>query len=344
MLPIAALDESWRDQRARRLARYARAPALGRAGLELGPMTVIAKRIRDRWGGPDLALAGNEARILALLSVAHGRPVSPSVIGDLRRAAKAMARGDRALAAIHLAHTGLPRIAEDEETAFRLFAAEMLLDAGLCPRQLMEGLGLDPWPLAAIKYDPGEPRLPAGQTGGGEWTDGGAGVGANPNSMIVPADYVAPTDKRSDLSPEDGARIAGKAEAWAGTMYAPSNTLYAGPNAKQGTAADCSGSVWAIYGQAGLPYKYESSAAFASAAASLAIPFRQLDPSEAPQPGDVVVYASGHMSTVASIDSATGETMVWSAHRAGFRFGLFSVDYFQGAQTRFRYQNGGTEI
>ena len=158
MHSIAALERAWRGQRARRLARYATLPALAEAGLELGAQTVIARRVRDRWGGPDLALVGNEARILALLSVAHGKPVSPSVIANLRRAAKAMARGDKALAAIHIAHTGLPRIDRDEGTAFRLFAAERLLDDGLDPRDLMTGLGLDPWPLDALKYNQGEPR------------------------------------------------------------------------------------------------------------------------------------------------------------------------------------------
>jgi hypothetical protein len=157
MIALDTLNDAWRTQRARRLARYRRLPALAETGLELGPMTVIARRVRDRWGGPDLALMGHEARILALLSVAYLHPVSPSVIGHLRRATKASARGDRALATMHLAHTGLAPIDEDEPTAFRLFAAEMRLDAGECPRQLMHGLGIDAWPLAAVKYAPAEP-------------------------------------------------------------------------------------------------------------------------------------------------------------------------------------------
>jgi hypothetical protein len=158
MLSHAALEGAWRGQRARRLARYARLPALAEAGLTLGAMTILAGRVRDRWGASDLALKGNEARILALLAVAYGHPVSPSVIAELRRAAKAYARGDKALAAMHIAHTGLRKIDEDERTAFRLFAAERLLDAGLCPRELLTGIGLDPWPLDAIKYSPNQPR------------------------------------------------------------------------------------------------------------------------------------------------------------------------------------------
>jgi hypothetical protein len=173
MIQFDTLDAAWRDERARRLAKFRRLPALAEYGLELGAMTVLAKRIRDRWGAVDLALDGREARILALLAVAYWHPVSPSVIGNLRRAAKAMARGDRALAAIHIAHSGLQKIDEDERTAFRLFAAERLLDAGVSPRELMTGLGLDPWPLDAIKFNPGEPRDERGR-----WTDGGGAIAA----------------------------------------------------------------------------------------------------------------------------------------------------------------------
>ena len=170
MIAFDTLAAAWRNERARRLARYRRLPALADHGLELGAMTVLARRTRDRWGATDLALGGREARILALLAVAYWRPVSPSVIGDLRRAAKATARGDTALAAIHLAHSGLPKIDADEGTAFRLFAAERLLDAGVGPRALMRGLGLDTWPLDAIKagFDPGASRDERGR-----WTNGG---------------------------------------------------------------------------------------------------------------------------------------------------------------------------
>lgn len=34
----------------------------------------------------------------------------------------------------------------------------------------MKGLGLDPWPLDTLaKYSADQPRLPAGQAGGGQW-------------------------------------------------------------------------------------------------------------------------------------------------------------------------------
>lgn len=169
MIAHDSLRDAWRRERARRLARYHSLPALGEDGLTVGPLTVLAKRVADRWNAPDLAFEDNGSRALALLAVAYWRPVSPAVIANLRRAAKAMARGDRTLAAIHVAHTGLEKIAADDNTAFRLFAAEKLLDTGVAPRELMTGLGLDPWPLDALaKFDPGQPRDDHGR-----WTSGG---------------------------------------------------------------------------------------------------------------------------------------------------------------------------
>ena len=187
MIEFSTLDAAWRDERARRLAKFRRLPALAEHGLELGAMTVLAKRIRDRWGAADLAVDGREARILALLAGAYWHPVSPSVIGNLRRAAKAMARGDRALAAIHIAHTGLQKIDQDERTAFRLFAAERLLDAGVSPRELMCGLGLDPWPLDALKYNPAESRDERGR-----WTsEGGDASRTMPTASVDDFDVEA---------------------------------------------------------------------------------------------------------------------------------------------------------
>jgi hypothetical protein len=327
MIQFTALDAAWRDERARRLAKFRRLPGLAERGLELGAMTVLAKRTRDRWGAADLALDGGEARILALLAVAYWHPVSPSVIGNLRRAAKAFARGDQALAAIHIAHTGLAKIDEDERIAFRLFAAEQLLDAGVGPRELMIGLGLDPWPLDQIKFNPAEPRDEHGR-----WTDGGSGA----SPRLIPAVHSAPAGKNRDLSPEDGRQIVDVAKGWEETPYAPKHTQYAGPNATQGKSggADCSGSVWAIYGQAGLNYRYTDTADFAAEAASGAIPFREVA-EEDRQPGDVVLYPGpGHMSIYA------GDDTVWGAHKPNLPFDQKPLKYFdeRGGHRIYRYQ------
>ena len=100
-------------------------------------------------------------RLVVLLSAVYGRPVSPLVLKQARRAAGHWRCGDQALAHIELAFTRLPRL-EREEDAFRLFLAEALLDDGMSPRDLARELGLSTLDLAVLKYDPDQPRNPAG--------------------------------------------------------------------------------------------------------------------------------------------------------------------------------------
>jgi hypothetical protein len=62
-------------------------------------------------------LRGQEARILALLSVAYGKAVSPAVLGNIKRAGKIWHEGDDCLAYIHLAHAGLSKSQDPYESA-----------------------------------------------------------------------------------------------------------------------------------------------------------------------------------------------------------------------------------
>lgn len=112
-----------------------------------------------RLGGGDGRF--DDGRFLVLLSAVHGRPMSPLVLKQARRAAGHWRRGDKALAHIELAFARLPRL-EGEDDAFRLFMAEALLDDGMSPRDLACGLGFAALGAALGKYDPDQPRVPAG--------------------------------------------------------------------------------------------------------------------------------------------------------------------------------------
>jgi len=74
---------------------------------------------------------------------------------------------------------------ETNEQAFRLFAADALLETGLSPRRLMKALDLDPAPLDLLqKYNPDQPRIPAGNgRPSGRWGDGG-GAAATPAPKV----------------------------------------------------------------------------------------------------------------------------------------------------------------
>jgi len=181
---------------------------------------VIARQANDRYGAPYLAIEGEERRILALLSVAYWRTARPAVIVQLRRASLALARGNRPLAAILVAHSGLSRLEEDERIGFRLFASEKLLDAGVTPRDLLKGLGLDLRPLDALAkdYDPDEPRVPAGQPGGGQWTSesGSANLGDGAEDEHIEI-RDQPTVPQTDPGPQrSGSRVSANDPAkWA---------------------------------------------------------------------------------------------------------------------------------
>lgn len=89
-----------------RQAALHRSLTITSAGLALGTGTVLARMKRD--GPPyQLAIDGEEERILALLSVAFDKSVSTRAIGNLRRASEQWSRGDKCLAHIHLAHAGV---------------------------------------------------------------------------------------------------------------------------------------------------------------------------------------------------------------------------------------------
>ena len=143
-----------------------------------------------------------------------------------------------------------------------------------------------------------------------------------------------------DISPEEGQRIVDQAETWKKTPYAGSQSPYAGGNAKKGGdgGADCSGSVHAIYHEAGKDYPYTPSKNFADATASGKIPFREISTSEK-QPGDVVLYP-GHMSISDGKNFDGGGDKVHSANRDGGKpFGQTQESYYGTNARYFRFLN-----
>jgi hypothetical protein len=143
-------------------------------GLVLGD-AVLAPLRSERDGAPEIAIDGAEERILALLAVAYGKAAQSGVLGMIRRAARYWHRGEKDLAAIEIALTGLPPLVHKEQASARLHLGETLLAAGLGPRELIELRDRDPSPLDVLKagYNPDEPRVPAGNPDGGQWASEG---------------------------------------------------------------------------------------------------------------------------------------------------------------------------
>ena len=137
-------------------------------GLVMGAGTVMAAA--DAKGGLR-SLDGQEARVLALLSVAYGRAVEPSALNAIDRAGKRWKDGEDCLALIHLALAGLHRL-DDRDAARRLFMADRLMETGIEPGLILRALDLDATACDAFKlYNEAQPRVPAGSGDtSGEWT------------------------------------------------------------------------------------------------------------------------------------------------------------------------------
>jgi len=100
------------------------------------------------------------------------------------------------------------------------------------------------------------------------------------------------------IAGEEGQQIVDMAKSWEKTPY-----LFGG---KSKSGADCSGSTWAIYKEAGFPYKYLPSASFPNSS--------NFQPSldNIPQVGDVGRW-NGHMAIYDP--NAPDGNNVWTAHR-----------------------------
>jgi hypothetical protein len=139
-------------------------------GLALGAGTILLPAVGPRC----LAnLRGEEARLLALLSATYDEAISPSVLGNIKRAAKSWLGGDDTLAAIHLAHAALPRPGDPDEAARRLFITDAFIKSGTHPLAILQALDLDAAYVERVAkyYNEFEPRVPAGNgIFSGRWT------------------------------------------------------------------------------------------------------------------------------------------------------------------------------
>ena len=143
--------------------------------LLLGAGTALAKSASVASAGTDDVGSRDDARLVALLSATHRRPVAPRSIAHLRRAVVKRREGDTTLALIHLALSGVAKLERPAEDARRLFVADELLKAGVLPRIVADVFarfvgGLDELERA---YNPDQPRVPAGNgRPSGQWTSG----------------------------------------------------------------------------------------------------------------------------------------------------------------------------
>ena len=171
----------------------------------LGADTPLVRRT----GAGRFGVGEDGGRCLALLSVLCRRPVEADMLRPIEAAAIHWASGDKALANLRLVFSGLPKLHAPADAA-RLQAAAYCLDNGMAPRDLMTALDLDPSVLDLVKFDPDQPRVPAGNgEESGRWTsDDGVGT---PNIVPVASSgplkpegiEVVPSPPLDPLDPHD---------------------------------------------------------------------------------------------------------------------------------------------
>lgn len=120
----------------------------------------------------EVGAALDETQLATLLAAAHGRPFEAAAIRHIRRGLEKQLDGDLVLALVHLALSGAAQLGRPREDARRLFLADAPMKIGVQPVVVMKGLGLDMTPSdeALEKYSPDQSRVPAGNSGGGQWT------------------------------------------------------------------------------------------------------------------------------------------------------------------------------
>jgi hypothetical protein len=193
----------------------------GPDGLTLGAGTVLAP-VEDL-SSADLLDARSEARLCALLSAAYLRPVAPQTIRYIRRGAASWRDGDKAMAAMHLAMTGLTPLRDVKGAARRLFMADALMKAGTGPDVILRALDLPDGAAEDVlaRYDDQEYRNPKGSGDiSGRWAREGAATGAQSANakpqkpiLITTRPGLAPTPPAPVRTPPiDGTGVAATAE------------------------------------------------------------------------------------------------------------------------------------
>jgi hypothetical protein len=214
------LDKAWRARKAS--ADIDPAMQFADAGLVFGAGTLLAPA-----GPSGREVALDPHRLTALLAAAHLKAPAAQGLVHLTKAVESWNRGEDALAAMHLALSGLGRLARPRQDAHRLFLAYGLLEAGLDPDSLVRALGLGEVAGETVgKYSPDQPRVPAGSgRTSGQWTTGAAASGAPDPGPQRRRPSRSPRAPHPPRRPPRSARSPVHSQAQAGVSPSPGAAL-----------------------------------------------------------------------------------------------------------------------
>ena len=129
--------------------------ALCDKGVVLGHGTVIAPLMDLPGERTGLGVAGNEERIVTLLSLGRGELVGPDVLEKFQAVSRALAKGDVVHATFLLCHVGQPGL-EDRDLAKSVARAARRLDQGTGGDALLKVAGLLPAGAISVFKGAGE--------------------------------------------------------------------------------------------------------------------------------------------------------------------------------------------
>ena len=174
-----------RQRKERPLANRAGAlriePSLEAGGLVLGAGTVLAP------GACNGATMHDDdiARLAVLLKVAYGRSITSLTIGHANAAATRWRQGDAKRASVHLALARLGSMPDPLAASQRLVVADQLLRTGVSPSvfdDVLDDVRTDE--SVQRRYDPDQPRFPAGSgVVSGRWSGGDEAGAAAPSPL-----------------------------------------------------------------------------------------------------------------------------------------------------------------
>jgi hypothetical protein len=138
-------------------------------GAYLGLGTALVERVVDA-SGVVRFMPRSDVALARLLAKAYGREVNVTRLSlSLASVARALERGDLTLANIALVHAELDPL-PDEAAAQRLAKTDQVLRAEQRALSQSRLRRADKSGVAKAGFNPDEPRVPAGQSGGGDWT------------------------------------------------------------------------------------------------------------------------------------------------------------------------------
>ncbi|QUD90544.1 hypothetical protein [Phenylobacterium montanum] len=134
-------------------------PCFKAQGLILGAGTVLA-HVSE---GEGVNSAGKD-RLEALLATAYGEAIGAGTLGHTRQAVAHWSKGDHAHADLHLALSGLGPLRRPRDDSERPFLADALMEAGARSDMILSALGIAASTRGRANkfYNPGQPRVPAG--------------------------------------------------------------------------------------------------------------------------------------------------------------------------------------